>query len=65
MIKFFDSNVHLHNYKLDLKDNKVHNVLKNYQYAKERFEKDNRIIFNATAGGKLELFDRVDYNKLF
>ena len=34
MIKFFDSNVHLHNYKLDLKDNKVDNVLKNLNFEK-------------------------------
>jgi len=46
-------------------DPKVHNVSKNYQYAKEKFEKDKRKILNATVGGKLELFDRVDYNELF
>lgn len=36
-----------------------------YQKAKEFFEKDGRMIYNATVGGKLEVFDRVDYNRLF
>jgi hypothetical protein len=33
--------------------------------AKLYFEKDNRRIYNATKGGKLEVFDRIDYNSLF
>ncbi len=46
-------------------DPKVYNVAKNYEFAKENFEKDGRKIFNATVGGKLEIFDRKDYNGLF
>jgi len=45
-------------------DPKVHNVAKNYEFAKEQFEKDGRKIYNATIGGKLEIFERVDYNSL-
>jgi hypothetical protein len=46
-------------------DPKLHNVLKSYELCKEIFEKDGRKIYNATVGGKLELFERVDYNSLF
>ncbi len=47
------------------KDPKLDRVLANYQIAKAMFEEDGRRIVNATAGGKLELFDRVDYDSLF
>ncbi|WP_228027963.1 6-hydroxymethylpterin diphosphokinase MptE-like protein [Costertonia aggregata] len=46
-------------------DPKLHNVLKSYKMAKLMFEIDGRHIYNATDGGKLDLFDRVDYNSLF
>ena len=46
-------------------DPKLHNVLKSYKSAKVNFEKDGRNIYNATYGGKLEIFDRVNYNSLF
>ena len=46
-------------------DPKVHNVAKNYEFANENFEANNRKIYNATIGGKLEIFERVDYNSLF
>lgn len=46
-------------------DPKLHNVLQSYKLHKEIFEADGRKIYNATAGGKLELFERVDYNSLF
>ena len=36
-----------------------------YKHAKEVFEQNGRIIYNATAGGKLEVFPRVDYGRLF
>ena len=36
-----------------------------YKKAGLFFERDNRAIYNATAGGKLECFERVDYNSLF
>ena len=35
-----------------------------YRVAKEFFEKDGRTVFNATAGGKLEVFPRVDFEEL-
>ena len=47
------------------KDPKLDRVLANYQLAKLMFEADGRRIVNATAGGKLELFDRVPYDELF
>jgi len=46
-------------------DPKLHNVLKSYQLIKKYFEADGRKIYNATAGGKLEEFERVNYNSLF
>ena len=36
-----------------------------YKLAREEFEKAGRIIKNATIGGKLELFERVDFFSLF
>ncbi len=47
------------------KDPKLERVLANYQLAKLMYEADGRRIVNATAGGKLELFDRVPYDELF
>jgi len=46
-------------------DPKVHNVAKNYEFAKENFEADGRSIYNATVGGKLEIFERKNYHDLF
>lgn len=46
-------------------DPKVYNVAKNYEFAKENFDADGRKIYNATVGGKLEIYDRVNYEKLF
>lgn len=45
------------------KDPKLDRVLANYQLAKLMFEADGRRIVNATHGGKLELFDRVEYRR--
>jgi hypothetical protein len=39
--------------------------LANYALAKQVFEASGRRIVNATAGGKLELFERVQYDRLF
>ena len=36
-------------------------MLANYQLAKLMYDADGRRIVNATPGGKLEMFDRVDY----
>lgn len=36
-----------------------------YRQAREAFEKDGRIIKDATIGGKLEVFEKVDFNSLF
>lgn len=47
------------------KDPKLDRVLACYALAKRMFETDGRRIVNATAGGKLELFDRADFEKLF
>ena len=46
-------------------DPKVHNVAKNYEYAKMIYEWNERKIYNATVGGKLEIFERKDYFELF
>ena len=42
------------------KDPKLDRVLANYVLAKEMFEADGREIVNATVGGRLELFERMD-----
>jgi hypothetical protein len=47
------------------KDPKLDRVLANYALAKQVFEADGRRIVNATAGGKLELFERVEFDALF
>jgi len=36
-----------------------------YRLAREAFEADGRKIYNATAGGKLEIFERLDYLSFF
>ena len=36
-----------------------------YRKAKRVFEADGRRVVNATLGGKLEVFERVDYDSLF
>lgn len=36
-----------------------------YQYIKEKLEKQNIKIYNATRGGALEVFERVDFDSLF
>lgn len=46
-------------------DPKLHNVLKSYQIAKLIYEQDGRKIFNATTGGNLEVFERVEFDNLF
>lgn len=47
------------------KDPKLDRVLMNYRQAKLCFESCGRKIFNATYGGKLDVFSRVDYNSVF
>lgn len=44
---------------------KLHNTLKSYKLAKLMYELDERKVMNATKGGKLEVYERVDYNSLF
>jgi hypothetical protein len=46
-------------------DPHLDNVLMNYKMAKIIFEYNERKIINATVGGKLEVFPRVDFNTLF
>lgn len=46
-------------------DPMVDRMEKSYKKARLFFENDNRKIFNATAGGKLEVFERVNYESLF
>ena len=36
-----------------------------YQVAKQYAEENNIKIYNATRGGKLEIFERVDFDSLF
>ena len=47
------------------KDPKLDRVLANYALAKEIYETNGRRIVNATVGGKLELFERAEYEDLF
>ena len=36
-----------------------------YRLARKAFEEDGRKILDATVGGKLEIFEKVDYQSLF
>lgn len=47
------------------KDPKLDRVILNYRMAKLAFESVGRSVYNATIGGKLEIFPRVNYNALF
>jgi hypothetical protein len=47
------------------KDPKLDRVLANYNMAKLAYETAGRKIYNATVGGKLELFERKRYDSLF
>ncbi len=47
------------------KDPKLERVALNYKMAKLVYESVGRNVYNATVGGKLEVFDRVDYKNLF
>lgn len=46
------------------KDPKLERVGMNYRQAKVSYEAVGRTIYNATIGGKLEIFERVDYDHL-
>ncbi|MEQ8821106.1 MAG: DUF115 domain-containing protein [Sumerlaeia bacterium] len=46
-------------------DPKVDRMETAYRKAKDVFEAHGRKIYNATAGGQLEVFERVNYNDLF
>jgi len=46
-------------------DPQVDMVGRCYEHAKQVFEADGRAIYNATIGGHLEIFPRVDYFSLF
>ena len=46
-------------------DPQVHKMVEAYQEAKNVLDKSDQSIFNATIGGKLEVFDRVNYGDIF
>lgn len=46
-------------------DPRVDRMEKAYNKAKLIFESENKKIYNATVGGKLDVFERVDYKSLF
>jgi hypothetical protein len=46
-------------------DPRVDNMEKGFTEARRNFEQSGRKIYNATLGGHLEVFERVDYEKLF
>jgi hypothetical protein len=46
-------------------DPQLDQVLVNYQNCKIQYELNGRKIYNATNGGKLEIFPRVNYNEIF
>ncbi len=45
-------------------DPKLYNVLKSYRLAKLMYELDGRKVINATVGGKLDVFERKNFNEL-
>ena len=46
-------------------DPQLNKVLNSYKLAKLAYESNGRKIYNATVGGKLEVFERVEYKSLF
>jgi hypothetical protein len=46
-------------------DPKVERMEQSYILAGEMFKKDGRKVYNATVGGKLDVFERVNYDDLF
>ncbi|MGN0316880.1 MAG: 6-hydroxymethylpterin diphosphokinase MptE-like protein [Lachnospira sp.] len=55
-------------YDSDIKDKVVHDIGKNtlaYNHAKSYCDKNNIKVLNATRGGKLEVFPRVNFDDLF
>ena len=46
-------------------DPQVERMENSYRKARKYYERDGRKIYNATVGGQLEVFERVDYNTLF
>jgi GT2 family glycosyltransferase len=46
-------------------DPQLDQVRKCYEHAKKVFEEHGRCIYNASKGGKLEVFERVEYDRLF
>ena len=46
-------------------DPQLDKVALNYRLARKVFERNNRNIYNASIGGKLEVFERVDWHSLF
>ncbi len=46
-------------------DPKLDNCKMVYEYAKKIYEEKGRNIYNASIGGKLEVFERIDFNRLF
>jgi hypothetical protein len=46
-------------------DPRVDRMEQAYRRAGEAFEADGRKIYNATVGGRLEVFERVEYSSLF
>jgi hypothetical protein len=46
-------------------DSWYNNVIKNYEMVKDAFERQGRKVYNASAGGRLEVFERVNYDELF
>ena len=46
-------------------DPQLDQVRKCYEHAKKVFEEQGRCIYNASKGGKLEVFPRVEYDRLF
>ncbi|MEL6361291.1 MAG: glycosyltransferase [Pseudomonadota bacterium] len=47
------------------KDPKLHRVKLNYELARDIYAADGRKILNATKGGALDVFDRVDFEAVF
>lgn len=46
-------------------DPKLENVLRSYKECKKIYEENGRKIYNSTKGGKLEIFDRIEFTTLF
>lgn len=64
---FYDESEHISQQRSDLylKDQWLQRVIVSYETVRQTFENSGKKVYNAGNGGKLEVFERVEYDHLF